>query len=319
MLTQTSIAERLLRLGYEMDDINALAGHKDVSVARPLTDRGECTLVPILENVSHETLGFMYEVWSRILPILRTALADAHTERLEYECIERRRQRLLLVQSVYKEELRTSSYGPMAAAFFPPEIDIWHVSVAMEAIRADEPVSAQVRSRVAGAVGLVISLFPLWLDKTIDRMLGLLPAAYRKLTIPLEQHTLLLDSISRKLRIRNPLDCLTLACATFYCDFASCKKRRVHNTARGLEALLHRCWFKMPEDRDALSRIVFDEEAHDIVVKLLQLLNLPLSTTVLDLDRLDARFTCTPCASKGLRPHAETWRACVSLSTPCLI
>ncbi|KAI0044442.1 hypothetical protein FA95DRAFT_1608546 [Auriscalpium vulgare] len=117
---------RLLALNYESEDIEAIWGHRETSVAKPMTDR----------------------VWARVYPILQVELARKKEERLQSGRLKRRADRAASLSETWKAHVSTFPVriAPIALGIKPLSLSILDAS-----IEADEPESAELTARMNAA------------------------------------------------------------------------------------------------------------------------------------------------------------------------
>ncbi|KAI0041805.1 hypothetical protein FA95DRAFT_1610702 [Auriscalpium vulgare] len=258
------IIVRLQDMGHEYIDIKELWDHKEVDVAKPLTDR----------------------IWKRICPILELALVPIVEQRLHEEAFDRWQQRRGLVLSTYAEYLE--GLPVRLAPLLATPAEVLEYSAFTDAIAddvLDEAALADLNERLRG----IMRELGLKLLKNAAMcamlLISVLPADVRGNC----EETLL---CTEEFHIGAACG-LGLATTHFTLDEApnpSGSESRLQ-LMTGLEMLAHRSW-RLPGSQ-AVPR--YSETAAIVAGGLVAMLGLGPSTTAYEMDRANARFSCGEC------------------------
>ncbi|KAI0041658.1 hypothetical protein FA95DRAFT_1565167 [Auriscalpium vulgare] len=273
--------DRLLELGYDEKDIRMIADHREISVAKPLTDK----------------------VWDRIYPILVLALEDAREYRLNRELLERREKREALVELMYRKYIYAlpSKISPL----LPLHAHSWETFPALiAAIEEDEEASTSVAQRVS--LALATNVAPKILGGIRRKLVALnsIIPLHRKFGIPSELYTTL--TLTTKDFYTGPAGGLGLATTFFVCRSGAAEP--CEGVFSGFDMLAHDCL----NANDELPQVAaYSEDAAHAVAYVMQLVcRDPARTTALDLDRLDTPFICEDC-SGNTHKYVMDWRGAV--------
>ncbi|KAI0047938.1 hypothetical protein FA95DRAFT_1518318 [Auriscalpium vulgare] len=147
----SDIIKRFAALGYAESDVSAIHRHREVTAAKPMSDR----------------------VWTRILPILQPLLDNAKADRLAREVIQRKYDRLAYLPVAYHKYLKTL---PVRATYFaPPASSCRSFPPAVQAIQEDEPMTLEFKERVDEAVANAAPKLLATVCTRANALLALLP------------------------------------------------------------------------------------------------------------------------------------------------
>ncbi|KAI0058097.1 hypothetical protein BV25DRAFT_1830452 [Artomyces pyxidatus] len=273
------IQSRFLELGFHASDVIAIRRHKEVSVARPMSDR----------------------VWTRIFPILKPEVEKHKATRLAREIQLRKRDRDELVRERYR--LYSTTQPPLLVPYLPPASVVAQYEAIKAAIHDDTEASEELGETLTFIILSLVPQIRSSIQKRIDVLLALIPGSNPP--TPDSEDA----DFFRKDYWTGVAGGLGLVTSVFSCPPIACY-RRLHF---GFEALAHRC-----NTMQELPAVVFNEAGSAFARELLEELKMdPTSTTALDLDRLDARFICMECPvtisytldSQTKCRQARTWRA----------
>ncbi|KAI0041814.1 hypothetical protein FA95DRAFT_1526125 [Auriscalpium vulgare] len=281
---------RLRDMGYGYIDVEELRGHKEVAVAKPLTDR----------------------IWKRICPILEFALAEIVERRLHQEACRRGHRRRELVVSTYTEFLE--GLPVRLAPLLATPAEILQYAPFADAIASDVPLDGppwdDLHERLRGIMRLLGPLLLKNAAASATRLITCLPLDVRG-----NMHEFLLRTDAFHI---GAVCGLGLATTHFILDEGpgphGCDAHPKLMT--GLDMLAHRCWQK--DGAQAFPR--YSYTAALVARELIELLGRGASTTAYAMDRDGARFRCGECDERQGRwvdgefiavSPARCWRGAV--------
>ncbi|KAI0047763.1 hypothetical protein FA95DRAFT_1678842 [Auriscalpium vulgare] len=277
----SDIAERFAALGYPEQDVASIRRHRDVTAAKPLSDR----------------------VWTRIFPILEPLVANANEMRLLREFDSRAAARKAYVQVAYRKYLQTLPIR--TTSFAPHALECLSQPLVLEAIKEDEPVTPEFKERLDELIATVAPEMLASVCTRANTLIALLPEVKSsKDAIPVVTHDILFCNTFPA----GPAFGLGLAAKRFLC-------RNCDEKLDGFRMLTHKCLGFEADQAD------YDALSHATVLELLGLLGLDFRTATADeLDRRDAHFVCMGCKPTSrwcgfsfvTGRYGLGWRSCLS-------
>ncbi|KZV71196.1 hypothetical protein PENSPDRAFT_751909 [Peniophora sp. CONT] len=278
------IKARLLEAGHDARDVNhhLICNHKDVYVAKPLSDR----------------------VWKNLAPILTELVESVRDRRLAYEKRERLLRRIQVVEDCMPEIFPL--VAPSSISFLPSGLNIMQVHGLAELLSEDEEPSDELRKSILDRLPTVLPEFQLWISTRAQDISECLDVSWPTASFD--------SSLEPKAVSDDRLNCtsttaaLDLAVYVFKCSKSS-EDRLIGLWLFGMDALAHApCWAcKVEPD------LTPDPKGHAIVLKILEFHHLePSRTRPVDLEILAGRYTCDGCPTVKRGAHVlYNWRTAV--------
>ncbi|KAI0042503.1 hypothetical protein FA95DRAFT_562879 [Auriscalpium vulgare] len=257
------IKDRLMVIGYDEADIDKLWGHKEVAVAKCMTDR----------------------IWKRVFPLLQHELDFIIELRLAQEAEERRQERLAFVSPTYAELLR--HLPTRLAPFLDCLATVEKHAVIAATVEPDERPAEEFCDRL---FDIMTGIADTTLDEVTDygkRLIALIPETRRSLvTTEVSAHAMCTDEF-----YTGTAGGLGLATTHFYCSLPTCTLDTPGcGLTAGLDALAARRHFRINEHTPA-----YCNAAAEATLGLLASLGMGPASSAHELDRVDARFQCGIC------------------------
>ncbi|KAI0045651.1 hypothetical protein FA95DRAFT_1680319 [Auriscalpium vulgare] len=260
------IKERLMLVGHQEEDIYQLRDHKEVAVAKRMTDR----------------------IWRRVFPILQLELIYIIEDRLQLEADERRWQRRALIRPTFFNHLRVLPVR-LAALLDSPTEESYEALNAV--IGPDEAPTQEFCNRLSGVVS---ELLPSMLEDVVadaGRLIAAIPDDRRELAATVVSA----DTLCSDEFYTGTAGGLGLATTHYH--------NRLNRTlATGLDALAYRKRFGV--DRDLSPTMAYSQSAAMVALGLLAKLGMEPASSAHAMDCAGARFQCGICPS--LYGMAET-------------